>query len=195
MADHLAPKSQAWYRNVAKTTVANPLTLLKSDRDRLRQIPNLGEMYVFAYDAKHKATLPYWDMFPIVIPFDAVRTAGSGKGIRAKNGPSFMGLNFHYLPFRERAWLMNGLYKNLTNNAMDETTRIKISYRLLKSASQLRAFRPCVKQYLFSQMRSRFFYIEPKEWDCAIFLPIEKFVSQGKPINRRTVHNESKKQI
>jgi hypothetical protein len=32
-----------------------------------------------------------------------------------------------------------------------------------------------VKQYLFSQMNSRFMYVYPSEWDIALFLPLERF--------------------
>jgi hypothetical protein len=28
-----------------------------------------GNMYMFFYDAKLKDKLPYWDMFPLVLPF------------------------------------------------------------------------------------------------------------------------------
>ena len=175
-------ESVEWYRNTAKKTAVNPNILLKSDRSRLSKIPHLGKMYMFAYDPKTKDTLPYFDTFPLVIPFDAIRTNG-----RAGHSQGFMGLNLHYLPLKLRALLMDHMMNYVTNKNMDESTRIKISYRILSRVSNLRYFKPCVKQYLFSHMRSNFFYIEPSEWNMALFLNSERF----QKASRNKVHKDS----
>lgn len=121
-----------------------------------------GRMYMYVYDAKHKDTLPYWDAFPLIFP---VSTFPGG----------FSGLNLHYLPTLMRARLMDALYSIANNTKYDDTTRLKISYNTLKGASNLAYFKPCYKQYLYGQVRSRFIYIEPKEWDIALFLPLQNF--------------------
>jgi hypothetical protein len=92
----------------------------------------------------------------------------------------FWGINLHYLPLPFRAKLMDALYQTRTNSRYDETTRLRISYNILNSAAKYRFFKPCVKQYLYSQMKSQFFYIEPEEWDVALFLPLERFQKASK---------------
>jgi hypothetical protein len=183
----LEQNSINWFRNQAKSVVVNPNTLLASQRTRLTKRPLLGSMYVFRYDPKLKATLPYYDTFPLVIPFDAIRD----KGRVITSNPGFMGLNLHYLPYDLRARLLDNLYSFLTNNNMDKDTRFKFSYKLLQRVSQLRFFKPCVKKYLFSHMRSQFFFIESKEWDMAAFLNIARF--QG--ANQKTVWTDSRGMI
>lgn len=178
----LEQNARVWFRNQAQKTSVSPQRMIKTDRDRLVKIPMLGQMYLFAYDPKHKQTLPYYDTFPLVIPFDSTRTAG-----KASQGAGFYGLNLHYLPPRLRARLMDAMYNYINNDKMDSTTRLKLSYRLLKRVATLKYYKPCVKHYLLSHMRSRFFYIEPKEWDIALFLPLDRFQKS----NKNTIYKES----
>jgi len=135
---------------------------MKQGGDRLTARPLVGSMYMFYYDAKHKATLPYFDRFPLIFPYKKV------KG-------GFMGINMHYLPLQYRAKLMDSLYDVASNTKYDESTRLKINYKILSGASQFRYFKPCVKHYLTSQVRSRFLYVYPSEWDIALFMPLERF--------------------
>jgi hypothetical protein len=71
---------------------------------------------------------------------------------------------------------MDQLYKTATNDKMDETTKLKISYKILDASSRLRFFRPCVKQYLIGHMKSKFFMINSNEWGTAVLLPLQRFV-------------------
>jgi hypothetical protein len=171
--------AREWFRNTAKNYGAvNERKLLKSDPDRLTARPRVGEMYMFTYDAKHKAKLPYYDKFPLIFPYKKV------KG-------GFMGINLHYLPHAYRAELMDALYDLSSNKKYDETTRLRLNYNVLNSASKFENFKPCVKHYLTSQLRSRFLYIYPSEWDVALFLPTERFQGAGKT----TVWADSKRKI
>jgi hypothetical protein len=43
-----------------------------------------------------------------------------------------MGLNLHYIPLKERFMLMNRLMMFKTNQKMDETTRIRYSYEMIR---------------------------------------------------------------
>lgn len=171
--------AREWFRNTAKNYgTVNERKLLKSDPDRLTARPRVGEMYMFTYDAKHKAKLPYYDKFPLIFPYKKV------KG-------GFMGINLHYLPHAYRAELMDALYDLSSNKKYDETTRLRLNYNVLNSASKFENFKPCVKHYLTSQLRSRFLYIYPSEWDVALFLPTERF--QG--ARKTTVWADSKRKI
>jgi hypothetical protein len=157
-----------WYRDQAKQmSRVNERSLMRGGGDRLTSRPIIGNMYLFGYDAKHKDTLPYFDKLPLIFPYKKV-TGG------------FMGINLHYLPLNYRATLMDALYDTATNEKYDESTKLRINYRILNGAAKFRYFKPCVKHYLTSQVRSRFFYIYPSEWDTALFMPLERFQGASK---------------
>ena len=59
------PKSYTWYqKEVKKMTTPGARALINKGKATLR--PKYGVMNLFAYDPKHKATLPYYDKFPLV---------------------------------------------------------------------------------------------------------------------------------
>jgi len=161
--------SRQWYRNRAAAVSKGKVTeqqFMKME-DRKVNGYSIGDMYLFGYDAKHKATLPYYDRFPLVFPI------GPAAG-------GFLGLNMHYLPPMLRDQLMDALYSTATNKRLDQSTSLRISYDILNAASKFRAFKPTVKHYLDKQVRTKFVYIEPSEWDIALFLPTANFVGAGK---------------
>ena len=172
-------QSRTWYRDTAsKFKTVNEKSLMRGDTDRIRSQPTIGHMYMFYYDAKHKETLPYFDRFPMIFPYKKVRGG-------------FMGINLHYLPHILRAKLMDSLYDISSNDKYDETTKLRLSYDILSGAAKYKWFKPCIKHYLTSQVRSRFLYVYPAEWDIALFLPLERF--QG--ATKSKVWADSKKLI
>jgi len=161
-------KAMSWLRQNYEEVSKSSVRFTKiSEATEVHEKMTIGRMYMFRYDAKTKDKLPYWDSFPLVLPFAP-----------AKGG--FYGLNLHYLPLRERALLMDRLYEYASNDRMDFTTKIRLSYNLLSKSASLKYFRPCVKRYLFKQMRSRFLYVDPQDWLVAMFLPTEKFNGASK---------------
>ncbi|MCA6385861.1 MAG: hypothetical protein IM620_20520 [Cytophagales bacterium] len=70
---------------------------------------------------------------------------------------------------------MDALYTTINNKKYDDSTKLNISYSILKQASSMRLFAPCFKRYLFSQVKSRMIYIPPSEWDISLFLPTQRF--------------------
>lgn len=157
-------QARSWYRDTAKQfgKNINEKSLLNKDKTRLVSQIKPGNMYMFMYDPKFKETLPYYDRFPMIFPFRV-------------EGDRFWAINLHYLPHRIRAQLMDSLYDLVNNQRYDESTRIQGTFELLNRAARSRWIKPCVKQYLFSQMKSRFMYVYPSEWDIALFLPLERF--------------------
>ena len=81
---------------------------------------------------------------------------------------------------------MDELNSYVTNKKYDATTRLKLSYDLLKGFG--RAV-PCVKRYLGTNVRSNTVRIDADEWEIAIFLPVERFQKE----KARVVWNDSKK--
>ena len=59
---------------------------------------------------------------------------------------------------------------------VDETTKLRLSYAMLKQASRVYEKKPCIKKYLFKHIESRFLEIKADEWDIAAMLPVETFV-------------------
>lgn len=171
-------EARNWLRQkAAEVRSVNPkATIQQGPTLSSRILP--GNMYLFAYDPKTKEELPYYDRFPLVFPFRKV-----------KDG--FYGINMHYLPPLLRAKLMDALYDTVNNDKMDETTRLRINYRILTSAAKFRFFEPCVKHYLNNHVKSRFLKVDPTQWDVALFLPLERFAKA----NKLKVYADSKKKI
>ena len=161
-------------RNINKTVLAKKLKKPGTLKSKIM----LGNMYLFVYDPKTKDSLEYYDSFPLVIPIDDY-------------ADGFLGINLHYLEPRQRALLMDGLYDTINNQNYDEKTKLKLTYEILSGASKYRYFRPCIKRYLTSHVKSRFIKIESSEWDNILFLPLERF----EKANRRKVWNDSKQEV
>ena len=173
--------AREWYRSAAgklMTDITPGVFEKRTDEARKVSSMEFGYMYAFKYDPKTKNDLPYYDTFPLIFP---VRMDSDG----------FLGINFHYLPPVLRAKLMNALYSTLTNKKYDDTTKVKISYSILQSASKYRYFKPMLKKYLRSHVRSQFLEVQVNEWDIAIFLPTESF----RKADTGRVWEESRKQI
>lgn len=171
-------ESMDWFRRKAQAMRrVNRNQLMKQEPVELKNRGVVGNMYMFFYDPKMKDTLPYYDRFPLVV------VVGKAEG-------GFYGLNLHYLPPILRAKMLDGLMDITNNRVYDESTRFNIRYNTLKRISKLKYYKPCFKHYLNSQVRSRFAYVQPPEWEIATFLPSADF-SKGK----NTVYKDSRKMI
>lgn len=121
-----------------------------------------GEMYMFYYDAKHKDTLPYWDKFPLVLPFSKVEGG-------------FLGLNLHYLPYHLRAKLLDALMDFKTDTRLDERTKLEFSWKTVGMAAKYSPAKACVKHYLDGHVKSAFKKVDANNWATAIMLPVSQF--------------------
>lgn len=165
----IAQKSQSWFNKqaaVLQSKVINRNRLFREGRLTNRIIP--GRMYMFYYDPKYKDDLPYYDRFPLVLPYKF--TAQDGM----------MGLNLHYLPYFQRVQLLDKLMTFATNKNFDENTRIKYSWQLIAGASKFRFAAPCIKHYLKDHIDSQFIEIPPSDWHTAMMLPVESFIGASK---------------
>lgn len=172
-------QSLDWLRtHVGQLSKVNPKTMINDAGPfkRIQQITenSIGKMYLFSYDPKMKDILPYYDSYPLVFPIEYY-------------GDSFLGINLHYLPPMLRAKLMDALINTINNNKYDKTTKLIISYNILNGASRYKYFKPCIKKYLFSHVKSPFLYIAPDEWNIVAMLPTDRFVGA----QRSTVYKDS----
>lgn len=166
-------ESMAWFQDRVSNVNVSRAALLKDGPTRARQV--YGSMYNFQYDPKTKQTLPYYDRFPLVIPVQP-----------AKKG--FHGMNLHYIAPNIRAQFLDSLMDITNNDKYDRTTKFKLTYQILKRATQYRFFKPCFKHYLSEHIQSKLLLIEPQDWEIAIFLPTESF----RKVSKDTVWKESR---
>ena len=137
-----------------------------SHPERNKNLAVIGKMYFFWYDPKHKATLPYYDRFPLVFPLEPY-------------SDGFLGLNLHYLSVGEREELLGKLTEFANSKNFLPSTKLNLSYSLLNNSRKLASLsRPCVKRYLFGHVRSKFIEVTANEWDKAIQLGVELFVTK-----------------
>ena len=172
-------KSLEWFRKrVQNVKDVNRSRLMKDKLlvQRKSATPSFGKMFMYRYDAKHKATLPYFDRYPLIFLLD-----------RAPKG--FTGINLHYLPPILRAKLFDKLTSLTSNDRYDATTKLRISYEILSEATRYKEFRPCYKRYLTAHMKSKPVLVPASEWEVVLFLPFDSF----KGANRDKVWKESRK--
>ena len=178
-------RARDWFRDVSRTVRVVPRKImtenLRKQTPALRGRRVLGNMYCFFYEPKLKEKLDYYDRFPLVFP---IETYDDG----------FLGLNMHYLPPVLRARFMDGLYGALNNEKFDATTRLNptlIQYNILSELAKYRYYRPCIKRYLTSQVKGKYLKVDPKDWEIALFLPMDRFIGA----RRQRVWKESRDTI
>lgn len=153
-----------------------PKDTTMSDLRYRGKLPLEGKMIYYAYKAKYDGKLPYWDRYPLVI-------------VIGENNKYIQGLNLHYLPPKLRVVFMKALMNTINNDDMDKSTKFKATTDILKSAAKYRYFKPCIKLYLKSQVRSNVMVIRPQMWHKAIYLPVANF----KGATAAEVWNDSRK--
>lgn len=157
-----------WYRDKIREAGFNrtpPQAMFQSDFGLIDRDVGAG-MYLFNYDPKLKAKLPYYDTFPLVIPFRF-------------DFLSFHGLNLHYIHPAVRFVVLNKL--------IDLQNKKKVNWDTLKQFSMFPEIQPCVKQYLYTHLGSSFLKINRPDWETVVMMPLERFEKRSK----NTVFQES----
>jgi len=157
-------ESLKWFRNRVRLIKTNAQQFYKKSNLKRNTRFMEGRMFMYFYDPKGRGSprLPYYDTFPCTI---IVETYSDG----------FLGLNMHYLPPRLRIKLLNKLFEYTNNDEFDDTTRMRMTWNILDSVTQLRASRAAIKRYLYSHVQGNALQVEPKYWDIAAFLPTQRF--------------------
>lgn len=153
-------KSMRWFAD----------TMKKNIRSHSVSRPEIGKIYAFAYDAKHKDKLPYWDKFPLII-YLGDATAGNGNKL-------WYGLNLHYIPPKARQSFLEELLKNYANTpVISNKTKLKINWTKVKG---MRGSDVMIKAYLPGHLRGPMLEIKPDDWANIVLMPTQQFVSGGK---------------
>lgn len=163
----ISKKSQTWFTQqvllLSKKRITPNQVVSNNGASKVSNNLIPGRMYMFFYDPKTKATLPYYDRFPLVFPF-------------SKTDDGFIGLNLHYLPHRLRFTLMDRLLMFKNNDKFDESTKLKYSWATINGMAKFALAKPCVKRYLTDHLRSPLVNIVSQDWSTAMMLPVERFV-------------------
>lgn len=190
----LSFKSRGWFRALLRQLRKHPVQhkrLAFGDPSHNTKRMEIGKLYLFEYDAKYKKVLPIWDKFPLVLPF-------------ASDGKTFYGVNLHYLPHKQRAWLLYQIEKIYNLKAKDSEKasyvasavdallarlgikRTKISWSMLANMTRVDVVgNGAVKRYLPDHLKSPLRVIPHKDWAKIILLPFEVFVEQNKTHKKR----------
>lgn len=166
-----------WLRKAAyESEKANTDRVIKDAKALYTNRQRLGHIYLFRYVPLHRQTLPFYDRYPVVIMVE-------------QKQDGFLGLNLHYLPLVFRAMLMDRL---LTLKVGDgDNAKLRVTYEMLSNYSKLRYYKPCLKHYLNSQIRTKLVHVDEKEWEHALFLPLQQFLKTS----QTNVYKDSLRQI
>ena len=149
----------------------------QTDIGKVSRRLEIGKMYMYSYDPKHKATLPYYDTCPLVVIVEPT-----------SNG--FSGINFHYLPVQARAELLDRLVRKKMpwdqDMDQDEAT-LKANWAMLKNFGRFPETRGSIKQYLSRHITGQMIEVDYKHWKTAVYLPVQDFVGA----TERTVYKNS----
>ena len=156
--------SKSWFTSEAKRLASSRAGKITSTTV---SSPVPGELYMYYYDAKHKATLPYWDKFPLVFPF---RMMPDG----------FIGINLHYLHYKQRILLLDALQEIATSPRKSTSAKLTISYDILRTVAKGKRFEKCIHRYLYDHFKTPIKKIHSDNWITAALLPNEMFVGETK---------------
>ena len=161
-------KARKWFDEQVKLMSVyksmSPSRLIAEGKTVTKILP--GRMYFFVYDPKYKETLPHYDTFPRVLPFD-------------RDATGFIGLNLHYVDYRTRVLMFKELERISGLRGISDTKRLQFSWDLIRGVSKLQPAQDCVKRYLFEHVRSPFVEVPASSWYTAMMLPVQRFVKKS----------------
>ena len=128
----------------------------KVNPNLLKRRAELGDLFCYYYNPKYRTTLPYYDMFPMIMLIGAEKE-------------TFLGINFHYLRPKWRAVLLDRVSAKL-GSGLPRWSKLR----------QIRQIAPTIKRYRFDHIMRRVVPIEENEQEIAIFLPTERFKKSAK---------------
>lgn len=140
--------------------------------------PSPGKLYAYNYDAKHKATLPYWDKYPLIIFLGFVSSPKSGTVL-------MHGLNLHYVPPKARQEFLEDLLKQYASTkTITNSTKLKIDWSKVKG---FQGADKMIKAYLPSHIKGPVIEIKPSDWANVVMLPLQSFESKGSKFSHTKV--------
>ena len=128
----------------------------KVEKAVLKRRVELGDLFCYYYNPKYRATLPYYDMFPMIMLLSAEKE-------------TFLGINFHYLRPKWRAILLDRVSAKI-GGGLPKWSKLR----------NIRQIAPTIKRYRYDHIMRKVVPIKEDEQEIAIFLPTERFRKAGK---------------
>ena len=166
-------RSNSWYRGQVNRIASGTTARELFRQGKLARRPSVGRLNLFGYNPKLRKTLPYYDVFPLVLPLEGI----SG---------GFMGMNFHYLPPLLRFRLLERMQATATDSRFDSKTKFDVNYDDVK---RIKIVKPTIKKYLYAYCQTGFLRINADEAAIAIYLPVQRF----KKASDAVVYSDSRK--
>ena len=166
-------RSATWYRSQVNRIASGKTAGQLFREGKLQARPSVGRLNLFGYNPKLRAKLPYYDIFPLVLPLEPT------KG-------GFMGMNFHYLPPLLRFRLLERMQARASDRRFDSNTKFEVNYDDVKS---IKIVKPTIKKYLYAYCQTGFLRINADDAAVAIYLPVQRF----KKAPEATVYADSRK--
>lgn len=120
----------------------------------------LGNLFLYVYDAKHKAKLEVWDTLPLVVLLDIPQ------------GKYILGLNLHYIPYLKRIQFVKILQAQRTRIKYIDIAKAWQKAEIPRAYANL-----AIRKYLVNHIRSNIKIFEDPEDQMKIVknvLPIFK---------------------
>lgn len=190
-------RSTNWFRDALKDGIKRAVRGKFGDRFSLdpnefrnskkKVQPNdipFGKMYLMSYpNPKLKDKLPYWDIFPLVIPFDMTKSG------------NILGMNLHYLGPFARAAFLGKLMRFRQGKGVTSDSSLALTYQLLNNVSRFPEVKPTIHSYIPGRVQWAV-EVPMTEWPVVVFLPHSKFKSAtGKTPTARQVYRHSKNKM
>lgn len=163
-------RSAQWYQDQVKSLVGTSYAATRFQQDYSenmtgRMLP--GRMYLINYSNPiTKDKLPYYDMFPLILPFNIESSYVTA-------------INFHYLHPTSRVILLEKLSRFKIGDT-DIQTRIRADWGILSNFARFREVKPSVKRYAKSRIKGKYLFIQPDDWTTAAVMPTESFRGSSK---------------
>lgn len=175
-------RSVDWFRkkinDLGGNTPATKTDLLRQTKPLQVTRFLIGSLFIFKYDPKTKADMPYYDTWPCSLIFSVDTNL-------------VRGINFHYLPLTIRARLFDKLWQIAMVYRNNQQQCKRMTWKLLSNVAKFPEVRPAVKSYLYSHVQSKLIKVEIDDWKTALLLPIESFAKKSMSI----VHYDSIKNV
>ena len=166
-------RSATWYRSQVNRIASGKTAGQLFREGKLQGRPSVGRLNLFGYNPKLRNKLPYYDIFPLVLPLEPT------KG-------GFMGMNFHYLPPLLRFRLLERMQARASDRRFDSKTKFEVNYDDVKA---IKLVKPTIKKYLYAYVQTGFLRINADDAAIAIYLPVQRF----KKAPEATVYADSRK--
>ena len=172
--DRLSTEAIDWFRKIVpKRNKLNQNAFLAgaeyNKKSGTEKTQLLGKLYLYQYAAENAgdAELGIYDQYPLVFFFNSTRT---------KDGKFLLwGLNLHYLPPRERMYLLLALLKQRSTKETRPGMRLRLSWRIIKAITKSSLYEPAVHAYRVDRVVTRLTEIPATDWSIVVFLQLAKW--------------------